>query len=941
LGPVVSVDASYRAVNDALVGRADELAVIHGFLERAACDGETLHLVGEPGVGKTALLEVAADRAAALGSRVLRCAGVEFEAEIPFAGLHQTLLPLHREFVNLASAHRDALNVVLGFGDGPAPDRLMLLNAVMGILDQAAKTQPVLLIVDDLPWVDRATAGILGSVARRMSGRPVGFLAASRTGEESFFERSGIAEIELGPLDETSADQLMCSRYPKLAPQVRERLLAEAQGNPLAVLELPTVLSGPQRAALDVLPPLLPLSRKLQALFRARVGALSELTRRLLLLMALDGSGDVRVLDAQRDRKRALEALAAAEGARLARLDEITHRLVFRHPMIRSAVFELSTVADRREAHSSLARLWADQPDRHIWHLAEATLGSDEHVATLLEHAGQRVLQRGDGVGAVRVLIRAAELSPSRTQRARRLAVAAYVGASVGGELRRAKALLAGVRRADPGLSGSVEAAVATSYVLMHGDGDVDAAHRLLVGAIETTEARGVAERAIEEALRTLAMASYYAGRAEPWESFARVLRCVDGEQAERARFRGELVGDPVHSSRAALEWLDVEIARLTLELDPSKILPTAGMATNVDRLPACREALQRLVAQEPEGGALTGYAQMMLGLESWRSGRWVEAEELANRAEALATAQSHALLAWHVRAIKAFVLAASGEESEARSIAERMIQWAVPRGVRAVQAEALYVLTLIALVDGDFEDAYHRAIAISPAGVLAPYRPHAMHVMVDLVEAAVRTGRYAEARAHAVTIKDADVAAVSPRQALLAGGAAAIASPGMVDFELFEAALALPDVDRWPFDLARIQLAYGERLRRARSMTEARRHLTTAAEIFDRLGAGRWALRASNELRATGQTRSHGDERYRDALTAQELEIATLASTGFTNKQIGLQLYLSHRTVGAHLYRIFPKLGISSRAALSDALASLPEEQSPASNGERPATAI
>ena len=234
---------------EVLVGRRDELALISAFVEQARIGGEALLLFGEPGAGKTALLDAAADVAAEAGSWVLRAAGAEFEADLAFSGLHQALLPLFDEFGQLSVAHRDALNVALGFGEGPPPDRLLVSVATLTVLRQAAAASPVVVIVDDLPWLDRASAGVLGFVARRLAGSRVGFLAASRTGEESFFERAALPYHELGPLDEEAADGLVRSRFPEVALRVRERVVAEAHGNPLALLELPAALSGPQRAA--------------------------------------------------------------------------------------------------------------------------------------------------------------------------------------------------------------------------------------------------------------------------------------------------------------------------------------------------------------------------------------------------------------------------------------------------------------------------------------------------------------------------------------------------------------------------------------------------------------------------------------------------------------------------------------------------------------------
>ena len=337
-----------------LIGRDRELEILARFLEHAATDGGAFVLVGEPGAGKTALLDAAADAAEEAGTGVLRAAGAEFEADLAYSGLHQVLLPVFGQFERLGATHRDALNVALGYGDGPPPDRLLVSTATLTVLLQAAAARPVLMVVDDLPWLDRASAGVLGFVARRLAGSRLGFLTALRPGEESFFERAGLPQHELEPLDEQAANALVSSRFPELAPRVRLRVVAEAQGNPLALLELPAMLSGAQRAAAEALPVVLPLSRRLQALFASRAADLPEPARRLLLLAVLEGSGDVRLLHAAAGQQ-GIDDLAPAEQAGLVRVSEGTGRLVFRHPLTRSAIVELSTSGDRRRAHRTLA----------------------------------------------------------------------------------------------------------------------------------------------------------------------------------------------------------------------------------------------------------------------------------------------------------------------------------------------------------------------------------------------------------------------------------------------------------------------------------------------------------------------------------------------------------------------------------------------------------
>ena len=384
--------SSPHEVATLLFGRDKDLELLHAFVGQSSSDGGALVLSGAPGVGKTVLLEAVAAHSADAGLHVLRAAGAEFEADLSFAGLNQVLHPLFDDIKDLSPPQCTALDVALGLGDGPAPDQLVVCNAGLSLLVKAASKEPLLVIVDDLQWVDRASALVLGFVARRLHGTRVGFLAAFRSGDETFFERSGLRAHDLGPLDDAASTALLADRFPALAPQVRQRLLAEAQGNPLALLELPAALTGMTSSARVLASPTLPLSQRLQAVFAARITGLPAASRYLLLLAVLDGTGDLGILQSASGQTK-LEGLGAAERARLVRVDR-DGRLTFRHPLTRSAVTELSTSGERREAHRALAPYVA--AERRAWHLAEATVGHDEEVASLLEETARKVLRRGD-----------------------------------------------------------------------------------------------------------------------------------------------------------------------------------------------------------------------------------------------------------------------------------------------------------------------------------------------------------------------------------------------------------------------------------------------------------------------------------------------------------------------------------------------------------------
>ncbi|HLN71128.1 MAG TPA: LuxR family transcriptional regulator [Streptosporangiaceae bacterium] len=913
-----------------LVGRDQELALIVSFLKDVAAEGGTLLFTGEPGVGKTALLDAAEEAAEAGGLQVLRVTGSEFGTQVNFSGLAQLLQPLSDDLRSLSSVHRRALAAaVAGDAGEPPQDRLIVFQATLALLGQAAGRRPLLTIVDDLQWLDRSSASALGFVARRLAGLRVGFLAVSRPGAESFSERAGLTEHELRPLDPASAASLLSARFPDLAPRVRQRLLAEAQGNPLALLELPSRLSGPQRAALASLPSVLPLGRRLQALFASQVGELPAGVRRLLLLAALDGSGDLRVLQATGTGWTG--DLAQAEQARLARIDEGTGRLAFRHPLIRSAVVELATGEDRRLAHRALAELLADQPERRAWHLGEAAAGPDEPVAALLEEVATQILRRGDAVGAVSALLRAAELSPARSDRSRRLAHAAMVGAAFTIEVGTITPLLAEAGQSGPGSGISLMSAVAAAFTLLNGDGDVLTAHRLLTRTIEEQAApdpERIGDVGLFGAVSALFILCELGGRAELWAPFhAAVSRFAAGLPAE-LRLLDQAYADPARTAAAVLSQLDDAIASLRAETDQLRILTISRSTHFTDRQAGCREALWRVVREGRQGSAVAPLITALehLSLDSWMTGQWDQAQELADECLELCLAHGYLPLTWTVRYRQALLAAARGAYDTAEALTAEMTEWAVPRRIGQAELAARHVRSVAALGRGDFTGAYQHGAAISPAGVLASHVGYALWVLLDLVEAAVRTGRRAEAAAHVQAMRDADLGAISSRLSLIVTAAAALTTSRDGARGLFETAVVTPGADQWPFDLARVRLLYGEWLRRERSTTEARAQLSAANRTFQQLGARPWQARAGNELRAAGLAVPAAEPGSRgipaaELLTPLDRQIAELAAAGLTNKQIGERLYLSHRTVAAHLYQLFPRLGITSRAALRDVL--------------------
>jgi DNA-binding CsgD family transcriptional regulator len=917
------------------VGRDGELGRILRLVAEAAQHGAALMLFGDAGVGKSALLRVADNAFSARNGQVLATAGVEHETEIVFSTLSVILHPLHAYLADLNVEQRQCLSVALGLADGRASSRLMVANSVLELLRLTAHRAPLLMIVDDLQWVDRSSAAILSLVSRQLAQSRVGFLGAARTGEAGFFESSGLPELRVEALSSEASSSLVDAEFPTLAARVRHRVLAESEGNPLALLELPAALSLPERVADEVLPDVLPLGRRLQETFAARLIHLPESTRALLLLAALDVTGDLVTLHHASAAENGVDVLAPAEQAHLVRIDDTAGRITFRHPLVRAAVVAASTNAERRHAHRALAEQLIGQPEQRAWHLAACCVEPDATVSRLLEDAAARVLRRGDAVGAVAALIRAADLHPSGEERSRLLAEAAFVGAGVTGDLRSVPRLLADARRADPEHGESLRAAVAASYALLNADGDLLTAHRLLVSAIEThtlaldTDAAAAAtnanpiDPALVDALHSLLSVCSWAERVDLWPPLLSAVESLGTRLPRMLHLRVQVQGDPARVDAASLAEFDDAIRTLRLEPDPAKIAQIAIAAIYIDRIDDCREPLWRVVKDGRDGGAINSAirAMMALCLEGFAVGRWDEANDLAIEGLELCETYGYGLQSWFLRAGQSLVAAGRGDEDLVRSLTDQMMRWATPRRVGAVHMFARHARGLSALGRSDFEGAYQQLSTISPPGALPAFTAYALKIPLELVEAAVRTGRRAEAQAHVRVMHAASLPSTSGRLALVTTAAAALCASDDDAAELFEKAVNLRDADRWPFDLARVHLAYGEHLRRTHAPRAARGHLDTARDAFQQLGARPWITRAAKELNATGHTRQHNDYTSADVLSPQEHEIALMAASGMTNKQIGERLFLSHRTVGTHLYHAFPKLGITSRAALRDAL--------------------
>ncbi|WP_431878710.1 AAA family ATPase [Amycolatopsis sacchari] len=878
------VEAPRSGGRTGLVGREDEQRRLLAFLRAADADGGALVLTGEPGSGKSSLLRLA--EMSASGTTVLRATGVGAETALPFSALGQLLLPLR---------------VALGLADGPVPSVPAVAHAVLAILRRAAATRALLLLIDDAHWLDEASAAVLAFVSRRLSGTRIGLLVATRPYQGGTFASCGLPRLPLAPLDHVAAATLLRARFPALHPMVRTTVLDLARGNPLALLELPPVLGEGSRGIGEPIP----LPARLHEAFAADIPS-SPRTRRAVLLSALDTEGDLRAVRAALG-PAAHDDLAAAERAGLIDVDEHRGVVTFRHPLTRSAVVGAASPEQRRAAHRALARATRDRLERRAWHLGLAAVGPDGPVAALLEQAAQRHLGRGETGRAADALVRAGRLSPVRADRGRRLAKAAWLNADQTGQAEWGRTLLAEARQAGPDAAGRLYAAATAATLLVLDEGDVAVAHRMLLGEIDAA-APGAGALATTHALGVLGELSRLCGGPEPWGAYRdRLTRYPlaspqDGVLAEPAP-------DRLDSAVAALCEHDA---------DPLLVMRLCPAAGDFDRTGPIRHLLHRIAREDASPPAARAW--YFLGLEAFTAGNWDETGQHADRGLELCGRIGHPHLAWRFHHLRALVSAARGDPATTKALTDGMVTWAARRGAEGVRRKALHTRALAELGAGNHADALRYATAARQAGDPAADVPTATAAALLVVEAALQTGGTEVAAAEAGVLRAAGVAGLSPRLAFQVAGAAAMTAPDDQVEDLFERALALPGADRSPFEHGRVQLAYGRRLRRLRAGPRSRVPLTAALDTFTRLGAVPWADRARAELRAAGL----GPDRPAGpaTLTTQQLQIAQLAAAGLTNKQIAERLFLSARTVSGHLYRAFPKLGVTTRAGLRDALA-------------------
>jgi DNA-binding CsgD family transcriptional regulator len=848
----------------------------------------------------------------------LHATGVQSEADLAFSGLHQLLLPILDRREALPAGERDALGAAFGLLDVPVQDPFLIAQATLGLLADAAELTPLLLVCEDAQWLDRATASALLFVARRVGSEPIALLFAIRDGYPGPLDTAELPELRPARLDDQAARQLLDERRARLSPRCRQRVLRIADGNPLALIELPGEPASVGMGGWDPIADPVSLTVRLERAFMCRQAGLPEGTRAVLLVAAADGevvrsellaAASLIVCD-QLDASALAPALAAglvkADGARLA----------FRHPLIRSAIYQAAGNGERRAAHAALAAVLCDDPDRRTWHRAASSIGPDDHVASELEGLASRLARRGAISVAIAALERAAGLSSRPEHRAERL----LAGAELGFEMGQASVVERLVGAAEQTGPNPRQRAQITWLREIFTDGiPGDPAPVLsLAAAGERCSSAGDTDLA----LKLLLGAGLRSWWRDPGEAVrARVVDVADAVPAaphDPRLIAIIAVSAPMTRGSVTVERLS-ELDRRGLE-DPQAAY-LAGMAAHAV---GHYELAARFFETSQSGlraqGRLAVLCQV-LTMAAWDQillGDWVAAAASAEEGGRLARETGQPI--WSAGAGIALALLAGvrGDGDRAEQLVTEAESVTIPRGLSAMRCVGALARGVTALGEGRHADALdHLSRMFDPAD---PAYHHADRFMGIgyLTDAAARCGQLDVAR---ITLRELELLKeVTSSPALELG--LVYARPILADDHEAEPLyrIGLSELHRWPFIRARLQLAYGAWLRRQRRVAASREPLRAAHETFGALGAVAWSERARQELVASGEEAS---PRRRDVeeLTPQELQIAQMAATGRSNREIAQQLYLSPRTVATHLYRVFPKLAIRSRSELGGAL--------------------
>jgi DNA-binding CsgD family transcriptional regulator len=909
-----------------IIGREHERAALDAFVMGVKSGGSALVVRGDAGIGKTTLVEGAVARAGDEGMTVLAATGVRSEMPLAFAGLHQLLRPVIDVAASLAPPQLRALRAAFGRTDGPAADPYLAALGSLELLAELGATSPVLVVLEDAQWLDRPTLDALAFVARRLESEPIVMLVVLRSGYSSPFldlEVPVLAVEQLGP-DESAA--ILDLRAPDLAPFERDRILSDAAGNPLALLELPAAVPDDAPAGVPVA-----ITDRLVQTFSDRARDLSDASRTALLVASLDQAAELPVtLAAAGTMAGRPVTLADVEAAELAGLVRVQRdALVFRHPLVPTAIGRSAPAATRRAAHAALALAHAGDPDRRAWHRAASLEGPDQTAVIELRSVASRAVERGAPQVAAEAVERAAALAPDPAERGRLLIQAAEMRFQLGRPAECA-ALLQEARGLPLPTYERTRLAFVTEVVEARTWSGGDRIPALVAMAGEMLDDGHVEESL--DALLTIALRAW-------WSDVDLQTRDAIVDLAERLPLAPDAppllsIVALAHPMRCAADVIE-RISRIEPDpADPLGALAIGVAATGVWAhdlsVPFLEIAVDGLRVQ----GRL-GLLTQALTAQAW-SAVHLALEPLAVAAsqEAVRLAEETAQPLWGAAArfAQAMILAERGDLEAAEGAAGDAEAVLTASGGGSLLALGQVVRARAAVAHHHCEDGLDYLLRMRTPSDPAfhPFVPTWM--LSDLVEACVHTGRFDEARAYFAELEEL---AASTNGGLLRCEVA-YARPFVTDDahaeEAFQAALEA--LGRWPCFRGRMLLWYGRWLRRQRRVAESRAPLRAAKDAFESLAFTSLAEQAREELRAAGEVSTARKAYAWTTLSPQELQIAQLAATGLTNREIGERLFLSHRTVGSHLHRLFPKLGVTSRGQLRDALESAAPAEPASSEG-------
>jgi DNA-binding CsgD family transcriptional regulator len=911
--------------NPLLRGRRNECEALDAQLQRIAVgQSSVLVLRGEAGIGKTALLDYVAERAS--GSRILRAVGVQSEMELAYAGLHQLCAVLLERIAELPAPQRDALRAAFGSQDDSTADPFAVALAVLGLLSEAAETAPIVCLVDDVQWLDRASAQAVAFVARRLLAERIAMVFAVREPSD-VPELAGLPDVAVEGLPDDEARLLLASGIPgRLDERVRDRIVAETRGNPLALLELPRGMTPADLAGGFGLPGVGALAGRIEQIFVGRIGSLPSDSRKLLVLAAAEPLGDVTLL--WRAAERLGIAPDAAEPAEAAGLVELAARVQFRHPLVRSAAYRTASPRDRRQAHDALAAATdADaDPDRRAWHRAHASVGLDETVAAELERSAARAQRRGGAAAAAAFLQRAAELTPDPARRG-------------------ARALAGGQAKLEAAAPEAAAALLAMADLCPLDDYQRARSQRLRAQITFSLSRGNEALPSLLDAARRMAALNADEARDTYLEAFAAAIYAGDlGDQDEVREVAAAALAGPARSQPPdAVDDLVRALATVFTEGLPAGVPPlrtaleafrrAADGAIDVNRWIwlACRLAFdlwderlsdelgRRGIRLARESGTLSILpiaAAFSAGLHV-HAGEFAAASALLEESAAISQMTGTAPLVYALPMLAAY----RGDEAQTVALHDVAHRDAIARG----QGLALSMLGCARAVLynglGRYDEAVTAAVPASAPDGLGVYAL----ALVELIEGAVRSGRPQLAATTLDRLAERTQASNTDWALGIEARSRALLTDGSAAETLYEEAVTRLARGNVALHLARAKLVYGEWLRRENRRLDAREQLGAAHELFDSFGAAAFAERARRELLATGETARRRTADAFSLLTPQEGQIARLAGDGLTNPEIGAQLFISPRTVEYHLRKIYPKLDISSRKELRHAIAGVP----------------